>query len=170
MNSTSFFYAHTDQWRYEKLGMEEVLSPLADKKQVYQRQHDRLQRARRAHGLAAQRAAAADQPAAGGEGRRSAGMDPKDYAVKGTQGRHAQDELHRPGPPGQLAAQHVRVALQHPGLVGKGHEYFLKHLLGTSNGVQGKDLGKDEAKPPRSSGTTRRPKASWTCWSRWTSA
>ncbi|MDA1587869.1 molybdopterin-dependent oxidoreductase, partial [Bacillus cereus group sp. TH230-1LC] len=30
-NSTSFFYAHTDQWRYEKLGVEEVLSPLADK-------------------------------------------------------------------------------------------------------------------------------------------
>ena len=24
MNSTSFFYAHTDQWRYEKLGMEAV--------------------------------------------------------------------------------------------------------------------------------------------------
>jgi nitrate reductase alpha subunit len=32
MNSTSFFYAHTDQWRYEKLGMDEVISPLADKK------------------------------------------------------------------------------------------------------------------------------------------
>ena len=31
MNSTSFFYAHTDQWRYEKLGVEEVLSPLADR-------------------------------------------------------------------------------------------------------------------------------------------
>ncbi len=30
MNSTSFFYAHTDQWRYEKLGMDEILSPLAD--------------------------------------------------------------------------------------------------------------------------------------------
>ncbi len=68
MNSTSFFYAHTDQWRYEKLGMEEIVSPLADKKRV-RRQHDRLQRARRAHGLAAQRAAAQDQPAAGGEGR-----------------------------------------------------------------------------------------------------
>ena len=64
-NSTSFFYAHTDQWRYEKLGMDEVLSPLADKSHV-RRQHDRLQRARRAHGLAALRAAAADQPAAGG--------------------------------------------------------------------------------------------------------
>ena len=33
------------------------------------------------------------------------------------------------------------------GSSGKGHEYFLKHLLGTSNGVQGKDLGIDNAKP-----------------------
>jgi nitrate reductase alpha subunit len=33
------------------------------------------------------------------------------------------------------------------GSSGKGHEYFCKHLLGTENGVQGKDLGKDDAKP-----------------------
>ncbi len=33
------------------------------------------------------------------------------------------------------------------GSSGKGHEYFLKHLLGTSNGVQGKDLGPEQAKP-----------------------
>ena len=32
MNSTSFFYAHTDQWRYEKLEVKEILSPLADPK------------------------------------------------------------------------------------------------------------------------------------------
>ncbi|SCC95675.1 hypothetical protein THIX_90444 [Thiomonas sp. X19] len=32
MNSTSFFYAHTDQWRDEKLGVDEILSPLADPK------------------------------------------------------------------------------------------------------------------------------------------
>ncbi|HRJ66044.1 MAG TPA: nitrate reductase subunit alpha, partial [Alphaproteobacteria bacterium] len=30
-NSTSFFYAHTDQWRYETLSVSEILSPLADK-------------------------------------------------------------------------------------------------------------------------------------------
>ena len=30
MNSTSFFYAHTDQWRYESLELAEILSPLAD--------------------------------------------------------------------------------------------------------------------------------------------
>jgi nitrate reductase alpha subunit len=29
------------------------------------------------------------------------------------------------------------------GSSGKGHEYFLKHLLGTQHGVQGKDLGEE---------------------------
>ena len=34
------------------------------------------------------------------------------------------------------------------GSSGKGHEYFLKHLLGTKNGVLGKDLGTEgRAKP-----------------------
>ncbi len=30
MNSTSFFYIHSSQWRHEKLGMKEILSPLAN--------------------------------------------------------------------------------------------------------------------------------------------
>src|SRR3546814_1929846 len=29
MNGTSYFYAHTDQWRYETLKISEILSPLA---------------------------------------------------------------------------------------------------------------------------------------------
>ena len=29
INSTSFFYAHTDQWRYEALGVDEIVSPTA---------------------------------------------------------------------------------------------------------------------------------------------
>ncbi|MDD4943809.1 MAG: molybdopterin-dependent oxidoreductase, partial [Rhodoferax sp.] len=33
------------------------------------------------------------------------------------------------------------------GSSGKGHEYFLKHLLGTKNGVQGKDLGQQDGRP-----------------------
>ena len=32
------------------------------------------------------------------------------------------------------------------GSSGKGHEYFLKHLLGTTHGVQGKDLGQSGVK------------------------
>ena len=34
------------------------------------------------------------------------------------------------------------------GASGKGHEYFLKHLLGTKHGVMGKDLGEDGKKKP----------------------
>ena len=34
------------------------------------------------------------------------------------------------------------------GASGKGHEYFLKHLLGTKHGVMGKDLGQDGKKKP----------------------
>ena len=33
------------------------------------------------------------------------------------------------------------------GSSGKGHEYFLKHLLGAEHGVQGKDLGASAARP-----------------------
>ncbi len=68
MNSTSFFYAHTDQWRYEKLGMEEILSPLADARAYHGAQID-YNVQRRAHGLAAFSSPAQDQPHAGGQGR-----------------------------------------------------------------------------------------------------
>ena len=44
------------------------------------------------------------------------------------------------------------------GSSGKGHEYFLKHLLGTDHGVMGKNLGEDGKKKPRKScGTTPAP-------------
>ena len=62
MNSTSAFYAHTDQWRYETLDVSEILSPTAPAGPVGRRA-DRLQCARRADGLAAVGAAAADQSA-----------------------------------------------------------------------------------------------------------
>jgi nitrate reductase alpha subunit len=42
------------------------------------------------------------------------------------------------------------------GSSGKGHEYFLKHLLGTDHGVQGKDLGETGRDKPRGSEVARR--------------
>ena len=52
------------------------------------------------------------------------------------------------------------------GSSGKGHEYFLKHLLGTSHGVQGKDLGEEGASKPEEVRLARAgaAKASSTCW------
>ncbi len=57
------------------------------------------------------------------------------------------------------------------GSSGKGHEYFLKHLLGTTHGVMGKDLGQEgKARPAEAVCTRRRRKESSTCLSRSTSA
>ena len=77
----------------------------------------------------------------------AAGIDPKDYAVKalkdGSLKMSCEDPDHPDNWPRNLFVWRSNLL----GSSGKGHEYFLKHLLGTSNGVQGKDLGADEAKP-----------------------
>jgi hypothetical protein len=119
MNSTSFFYAHTDQWRYEKLGMEEVLSPLADKKAFAGSMIDYNVRAERM-GWLPSAPQLQTNPLQVVRDAAAAGVDAKDYATQGLKDGTLKHELHRPRPPGQLAAQHVRVALQHPGLVGQG--------------------------------------------------
>ena len=61
MNGTSFFYAHSDQWRYEKLDVSELLSPLADPAR-YRGSFIDLNVKSRAHGLAAVSAAVLGQP------------------------------------------------------------------------------------------------------------
>src|SRR3546814_3500120 len=35
MNGTSYYYFNTDQWRYEKVKVEELLSPLADRSEEH---------------------------------------------------------------------------------------------------------------------------------------
>jgi nitrate reductase / nitrite oxidoreductase, alpha subunit len=129
------------------------------------RQHDRLQRARRAHGLAAQRAAAQDQPAAGGARTRRPPAWTQGLRGQGAEGRHAADELRGPGRPAQNWPRNLFVWRSNLlGSSGKGHEYFCKHLLGTENGVQGKDLGKRRRQAGRSEVARQAPRASSTCW------
>ncbi len=146
MNSTSFFYAHTDQWRYEKLGVEEVLSPLADKKRFGGSMIDYNVRAERM-GWLPSAPQLQTNPMQVVRDAKSAGMDAKDYAVKslkdGSLKMSCEDPDHPANWPRNMFVWRSNIL----GSSGKGHEYFLKHLLGTSNGVQGKDLGRHEAKP-----------------------
>ncbi len=146
-NSTSFFYAHTNQWRYEKLSMNEVLSPLADKARYAGTFIDFNARSERmgwlpsapqlqANPLQVTKAAAAAQ------------MEPKDFAVKslrdGTLKLSCLDPDNPINWPRNLFVWRSNLL----GSSGKGHEYFLKHLLGTSHGVLGKDLGEEGAAKP----------------------
>ena len=119
MNSTSFFYAHTDQWRYEKIGVEEVLSPLADKKQFGGSMIDYNVRAERM-GWLPSAPQLKTNPLQVVRDAQAANMDAKDYAVEVAERRLVADELHRSGRAGKLAAHDVRVALQYSGFIGQG--------------------------------------------------
>jgi nitrate reductase alpha subunit len=146
MNSTSFFYAHTDQWRYEKLGLEEVLSPLADKKMFGGSMIDYNVRAERM-GWLPSAPQLQTNPMQVVKDAQAQGLDAKDYVVKslkdGSLKMSCEDPDHPDNWPRNMFVWRSNIL----GSSGKGHEYFLKHLLGTSHGVQGKDLGKDDAKP-----------------------
>jgi nitrate reductase alpha subunit len=100
----------------------------------------------------------------------AAGMDPKDYVVQSLKDGSLKMSCEDPDHPANWPRNMFVWRSNLLGSSGKGHEYFLKHLLGTTHGVQGKDLGPDDAKPAEVQWHARHPKASWICWSRWTSA
>lgn len=146
MNSTSFFYAHTDQWRYEKLGVDEVLSPLADKQLFGGSMIDYNVRAERM-GWLPSAPQLKTNPLQVVRDAQAQSIDPKDYAVRGLKDGSLQMSCEDPDAPENWPRNMFVWRSNILGSSGKGHEYFLKHLLGTTNGVQGKDLGVDDAKP-----------------------
>jgi nitrate reductase alpha subunit len=147
MNSTSFFYAHTNQWRYERLGIEEILSPLA-RGELEGSLIDFNVRAERMGWLPS-----APQLRDGGLAlcRDAAvrGKDPIAHAIDGLRdgsiALSCTDPDDRRNWPRNLFVWRSNLL----GSSGKGHEYFLKYLLGTQHGVQGKDLGAEGVAPPR---------------------
>lgn len=145
-NSTSFFYAHTDQWRYEKLGVGEILSPLADKQAFGGSLIDYNVRAERM-GWLPSAPQLKTNPLTLAARAQEAGLVPKDYVAHGLKDGSLQLSCEDPDDPANWPRNMFVWRSNILGSSGKGHEYFLKHLLGTSNGVQGKDLGPGDAKP-----------------------
>lgn len=145
MNSTSFFYAHTDQWRYEKLGVSEILSPLADKAEFGGSLIDYNVRAERMGWLPSAPQLKTNPLQVARDG--AAAGDVKAHVVKGLMDGSLQMSCEDPDHPDNWPRNMFVWRSNILGSSGKGHEYFLKHLLGTSHGVQGKDLGPDDAKP-----------------------
>ena len=81
---------------------------------------DRLQCARRTHGLAAVSAAAAGQPARSLQAGGRFGSGGQGLRRQGLEVRRVEARLRRSGQPNQLAAQSLRLALQSPRRVGQG--------------------------------------------------
>lgn len=145
-NSTSFWYAHTDQWRYETVQVKDILSPTAPKALTgtlidFNIRAERMgwlpsapQLARNPLGIAAEAEAV--------------GLPVPQYVAQslksGTLEMSCEDPDHPANWPRNLFVWRSNLL----GSSGKGHEYFLKHLLGTQHGVQGKDLGEQGAAKP----------------------
>jgi nitrate reductase alpha subunit len=150
MNSTSFFYAHTDQWRYEKLSMEEVLSPLAPQGEAGKSYRgamiDYNVRAERM-GWLPSAPQLQTNPLQVVRNAQAAAVDPVDYVVKGLKDGSLKMSCDDPDHPDNWPRVMFVWRSNLLGSSGKGHEYFLKHLLGAVHGVQGNDLGADDAKP-----------------------
>ncbi|HGX5148479.1 TPA: nitrate reductase Z subunit alpha, partial [Escherichia coli] len=133
MNSTSFFYNHSSQWRYEKVSAQELLSPLADASKYSGHLIDFNVRAERMGWL----------PSAPQLGRNplgikaeadKAGLSPTEFTAQALKS----GEL-------RMACEQPDSGSNHPrnlfvwrsnllGSSGKGHEYMQKYLLGTESG------------------------------------
>jgi nitrate reductase alpha subunit len=147
MNSTSFFYAHTDQWRYEQVKVRDILSPLANAEEFAGSLIDFNVRAERM-GWLPSAPQLATNPLELTKAAAAAGMDPKDYAVRELKSGALKFSCEDPDNPVNFPRNLFVWRSNLLGSSGKGHEYFLKHLLGTQHGVQGKDLGATGGEKP----------------------
>ncbi|MBK8973559.1 MAG: nitrate reductase subunit alpha [Hahellaceae bacterium] len=148
MNGTSFFYNHADQWRYEKLSMSEVVSPLANKEKWSASIIDYNTRAERMGWLPSAPQLGMN-PLKLVKDAEAAGMDPKDYAVKKLKDGSLKFACEDPDNPQNYPRNMFIWRSNLLGSSGKGHEYMLRHLLGTKHGLLGKDLGESGSIKPQ---------------------
>jgi nitrate reductase alpha subunit len=146
MNATSFFYAHTDQWRYDPMNPTALLSPLADKSEFHGAPIDYNVRAERM-GWLPSAPQLQTNPLDVGRRLGGTGEAPASVAQELKNG-NLRMSCEDPDNPQNFPRNMFVWRSNLLGSSGKGHEYFLRHLLGTTNGVQGEEAVKSgHAKP-----------------------
>ncbi|MEQ1597319.1 MAG: nitrate reductase subunit alpha [Casimicrobium sp.] len=148
MNSTSFFYAHTDQWRYETLKVDEILSPTAPAGDWDASLIDYNARAERM-GWLPSAPQLKSNPLDVGKAIKASGKNAGDYVSAALKSGELEMSCFDPDDPANWPRNMFVWRSNLLGSSGKGHEYFLKHLLGTAHGVQGKDLGEIGHQKPK---------------------
>ena len=148
MNGTSFFYAHTDQWRYETLKMSEILSPVAPEGDWSGSMLDYNAKAERMGWLPSSPQFDAN-PIDWGNRLKQSGDDPAQAIAGAFKSGELKPASLDPDNPVNWPRNMFFWRSNVLGASGKGHEYFLKHLVGSLHGV----IGTDEE-----SSTIERPK------------
>jgi nitrate reductase alpha subunit len=142
-NATSFFYAHTDQWRYEKLSMDEILSPLEDNPEWKTLSFIDCNVRSERMGWLPSAPQLERNPLELGAIIKESGTPAAQAVAAGLKSGDLKLSCNDPDSPVNWPRNMFVWRSNILGSSGKGHEYFLKHLLGTQHGVQGKDLGEE---------------------------
>lgn len=141
MNTTSFIYMHADQWRYERVKTGDLVSPLAKHKEDWNKMSlvDCNIRAQRMGWLPTEPEFERNPLDLVREAN-AAGIAPRDYVANqlGSGNLHlASEDIDGEGnSPKCLFIWRANLI----GCSAKGMEYFMKHLLGSENGVLGDNI------------------------------
>jgi nitrate reductase alpha subunit len=147
MNATSYWYAHTSQWKYERLSVREILSPLADPSQWTGSLIDLNVRAERMGWLPSSPQLARNPIDVAREAE-AAGQEASAYVARGLADGKLTLACEDPDNPANWPRNLFVWRSNLLGASGKGHEYFLKHLLGADNGVLNTDLAAQSEEKP----------------------
>jgi len=148
MAGTSFFYAHTDQWRYETLKPADVLSPTAPKGDWKDTSLIDLNIRAERMGWLPSVPAFKTNPLDVATAAKKAGTDIPAFVTEGLTSGNIEMSSEDPDAPENWPRNMFVWRSNILGSSGKGHEYFLRHLLGTDHGILGKDLGEEGGQRP----------------------
>lgn len=148
MNGTSFFYNHSSQWRYETVSTTQLLSPLADSTRFSPSLIDLNVRAERMGWLPSAPQLNCN-PLTIAARAQQAGQTPVEYTVESLKNGALRFAAEQPDSPENFPRNLFVWRSNLLGSSGKGHEYMLKYLLGTENGIQGQDLGQQGGVMPQ---------------------
>ncbi|RMH46246.1 MAG: nitrate reductase subunit alpha [Alphaproteobacteria bacterium] len=142
MNSTSAWYAHTGQWRYETVTAGEILSPTApegDWEELslidYNIRAERM-------GWLPSAPQLRTNPLEVAKAAKAAGKEVAAYVAEKLKSGELEMSCEDPDAPENWPRNLFVWRSNLLGSSGKGHEYFLRHLLGTDNGVLGEETGR----------------------------
>ena len=149
MNGTSFFYNHTSQWRYEKLKVSEILSPVSKNKDVLCKYSllDFNIMAERMGWLPSAPALDVNSLTISNEADKQS-QTPTDYLISSLKSQKINFAAENPDDHNNYPRNLFVWRSNLLGASGKGHEYFLKHLLGIDSGVMSNDLEEDNEPKP----------------------
>lgn len=141
MNGTSFYYNHTSQWKYEKVKLSEILSPVSVNRNKWSSYSiiDCNVIAERM-GWLPSAPQLGENPIILAQEAEKNGKDIVSYVVDLLKSKKLSMACEDPDNYKNFPRNMFIWRSNLLGASAKGHEYFLKHLLGTQHGVSGKDI------------------------------